>query len=70
MHGGVKFDLVVSLTLKFIFDSEDLDDLFGQIAVNIFFQVVLIGEFTDFKVEFYILNVFELLLVLSHCATD
>lgn len=70
MHGGVEFDFVVIRAFEFVFVFEDFNDLFGEVTVVVVFEVVLIGMFTDFEVEFDAFDVVEFFFVLSHGAGD
>lgn len=70
MHGSIKFDFFISLSLEFIFCSEDFHDLFRKILFSIFGKIVLVDMFAYFEIKFDILNVFKFFFVLSHSATD
>ncbi len=70
VHGCVQLDLIISLPLELVFDSEDFHNLLGQVLIDILSEVILINVFTHFKIELDVFDVLEFFLVLSHGSTD
>jgi len=70
VHRSVKLNLFIGFSLEFIFGSKNFNNLFGQILLSVFSKIVLVDMFTNFKIKLDILDIFKLLFILSHSATN